>query len=272
MKKTAFVFLLVCIVAVCISAAASGEDVDPINFNNVMFSSSSGYADVGPARIGNIKKAAEKLNGFVVWPGESFSFNSVCGPYTDENGYEDACVYYEGFHEALEAHTVGGGVSQLASNVYRCAMYTAMELDEHTNHRFRFPSIKMGEDVYVGPEQNEDGTLNEDGPVSDFCFTNTFSAPVKIVCEIDEAAENISVSFLSPEPYTDRCFVETHLTSVYHKLYTSKCIGFLVRPDRTVLDRFSSVVSFDEINKDRDGDGHIDFDRYNLFEDQVTLR
>lgn len=266
MKKRFFMFLFsLMLISLPVFSAYADE------FENEMYSSATGYADVGPERLENIRLAAERLDGTVVQPGESFSFNAVCGPYTAENGYSDAPVYYERFPETENVRTVGGGVSQLASNVYRCAMYTAMRLDEHTNHRFRFPSIKMGEDVYVGPEQNEDGSLRENGSVCDFRFTNTSSAPLKISCTVDTVEERIAVSFFSTEPYTDRCFVDTDLTSVYHKLYTNVCIGFLVRPERTVFDRFSNVLTTEMINDDKDGDGHIDYDRYNLFEDQYVL-
>lgn len=237
----------------------------------LLYSSGGSISYVYPERNENIRRAAEKLDGYVVMPGETFSFNEVCGPYSQDNGYSDTNIYYEGFQAAKQIHAFGGGVSQLASHLYRCALYSNLELTEHTNHHYRFPNIQMGEDVYVGAPQNPDGTVDESGKPTDFTFINSLDSPLMIACSIDEDEGDMLVEIYSTYPKQYRVFLETHLTSIYHKLYTDKCIAFLVRPTRTVFDRYGNFISEEPVNFDRDGDGHIDYDRYDLYEEQVIL-
>lgn len=245
-------------------------DLSPL-CTDVIYTSDVGYSERYPERIHNIKTAMEKLDGIVLAPGDRFSFNTVCGPYTEENGYIESHVYYDSYPSAENITYVGGGVSELASHVYRCAIYTNLEIGEHYNHRHRFNNIQMGEDAYVGPSQKEDGTLNTDGSLSDLVFVNSLDQPVKFACSIDEENLRIQVDVLSSAPLDYRVFLKTDLTSIYHTMYTSTCIGFQVRPERNLFDRYSNYISSNSLNTDRDGDGHIDWDRYDLYQEQILL-
>lgn len=67
------------------------------------------------ALLGNIRRAAETLNGLLIAYGETFSFNDAVGPRTAENGYKKA-------ENGRNTKVLGGGVSQVAS-----ALYLALE-------------------------------------------------------------------------------------------------------------------------------------------------
>ncbi len=91
----------------------------------------TGYANSIAGRKKNIRLASNKLSGIVIGAGESFSFNSVVGKRTKENGFEDAKVILNG--EYVEG--IGGGVCQVATTVYNALLvagFTPISCTRHT--------------------------------------------------------------------------------------------------------------------------------------------
>ena len=57
-------------------------------FTNYRASFSTAYSLSTASRKHNIKLAVDKINGYVLKSGESFSFNTVVGERTEENGFQ----------------------------------------------------------------------------------------------------------------------------------------------------------------------------------------
>ena len=82
-------------------------------FKDVLGSGSTTCA--GPSnRWYNIDLAAKRLNGTILLPGETFSYNDTVGPYTLASGYKAAGTYQNG--QSVDA--TAGGICQLSSNLY----------------------------------------------------------------------------------------------------------------------------------------------------------
>lgn len=68
-------------------------------------------------RYNNISIVADRLNNYVLKPGETFSFNKVCGPYGASDGFLEATILLsDGTHDK----GYGGGVC--ASSPLLCIM------------------------------------------------------------------------------------------------------------------------------------------------------
>ncbi len=116
-------------------------------------------------RNNNLVLAAEKLNGTIVNPGETFSYNDTLGQRTVEAGFKEAGVYSgDGVEIGL-----GGGICQMSSTLYNAALLSDMEIVERSNHMFLTHYIDAGKDATVSW-----GSL-------DFRFKNNRKYPVKIV-------------------------------------------------------------------------------------------
>lgn len=115
-------------------------------------------------RVANIKKSAQKMNGYLMMPGEEFSYVDITGPYTSANGYGNAPVIVEGELQS----GIGGGVCQVSSTLYNSVLYAGLEIVEIKNHSI--PSS------YVG--KGRDAVVNDSGV--DFVFKNNLSQPVYI--------------------------------------------------------------------------------------------
>ena len=108
--------------------------------------------------------AAEAINNHVVFPGETFSFNSVVGKRTVEKGYLSAPVIVKG--ELSEG--VGGGICQVSSTLFNAVDRAGVKIIERYSHSRRVP--------YVPP--NRDATVSWYGP--DFTFSNRHNMPLLI--------------------------------------------------------------------------------------------
>ena len=116
-------------------------------------------------RTTNLKLACKAINGKIVYPGETFSFNATVGMRTAEKGYKEAYVF-----TGPNSHTMGlgGGVCQVASTMFNAALLANFSIVERHQHSQRVTYCPLGRDaaIYWGSE--------------DFKFKNNTSYPIKI--------------------------------------------------------------------------------------------
>jgi vancomycin resistance protein YoaR len=96
----------------------------------------------------NQSRAAELINGTILKPGETFSFNTIVGERTTANGFVMGTVINGGvFREEL-----GGGVSQVATTTYNAGFFGGMDDIEHHPHAFYINRYPVGREatVYYG--------------------------------------------------------------------------------------------------------------------------
>lgn len=93
----------------------------------------SEFAGSIPGRIHNVVLAAAKINGILIKPGGTFSFNDAVGDISPETGFQPAYVIKEG-------HTVlgdGGGVCQVSTTLFRAALAAGLPIVERQAHAYR---------------------------------------------------------------------------------------------------------------------------------------
>ena len=116
------------------------------------------------ARATNIKLTTAKISGYILEPGEVFSFNEVVGEASAENGYKKAPIVLYG-EKAID---YGGGVCQVSSTLYNAAEEANLEILERNSHSKEVDYVPEGKDATIAY-----GTL-------DFKFKNTTSTPIMI--------------------------------------------------------------------------------------------
>ncbi len=122
------------------------------------------YSSSSADRAYNIKLACEKINGYVLAPGDEFSYNNVVGPRTVERGFRVANVYVGNTVQP----GVGGGICQVSSTMYNAVVFADLEVTQRRNHTLPVAYVPNGRDATV----SYGGT--------DFCFKNNTSMPVEI--------------------------------------------------------------------------------------------
>lgn len=153
------------------------ENLQANLFKDVLGNTKS-YASGPATRRANIKLAASFLNGIILLPGETFSYNAYCEPYTKANGYQDAGTYQNG--KSVDA--TAGGICQLSSTLYWATLEANLETVERTQHGYNTGYLSI-----VGT----DATVFAGSP--DFKFKNSTDYPVKIEAYLD-SGNNVHVT------------------------------------------------------------------------------
>lgn len=89
--------------------------------------------------INNIRIALDSLNGVIIEPGETLSFNDMVGPITAARGYKNAQII-ENHAETITG--LSGGLNQLATTMYQASLHAGLEIMErhpHTGSVFYVP-------------------------------------------------------------------------------------------------------------------------------------
>lgn len=128
-------------------------------------------------RITNLKLACQKINQFVVEPGEEFSFNDTVGERTEERGFKEGIV----FEGKKKKKAVGGGVCQVSSTLFNAARNADLVITERHQHKREVKYVKLGDDATVAY-----GEL-------DFRFKNTQNRPVKIEAFLTNSAVYVGI-------------------------------------------------------------------------------
>jgi vancomycin resistance protein VanW len=83
-------------------------------------------------KVTNLRLAASRMDGLVIAPGETFSFNRVVGSCTRRRGYLDGMRLSNGTAQA----GVGGGICQLANLVHWMVLHSPLTVVERSEHSF----------------------------------------------------------------------------------------------------------------------------------------
>lgn len=119
------------------------EDLEKIT--EVVSEFSTRFSEGKATRSSNIRLAARKIDGIVLAPGESFSFNKVVGKRTREAGFKEAGVYKDGKHDI----DLGGGICQVSTTLYNAALFANLKIDRRQNHSMPVPYVPLGRDAAV---------------------------------------------------------------------------------------------------------------------------
>lgn len=178
-------------------------------------------------RIGNIRLAAEKINGYIMLPGDVFSFNETVGQRTEEAGFRLAGAYNDG--QVVEA--IGGGICQVSSTLYCAQMFSQLKTTNRVNHYFKVDYLDYGLDA----------TVSWKNP--DYKFTNSREYPVKIVAFLDEENSALTVEIWGTD--VDGSYVKVRHSSepVYDEKWTNTLIGYTVRAYRDIYDANGNVIN-----------------------------
>ncbi len=123
------------------------EDAEALKITEKIGEFSTNYPHADYRNI-NQSRGAELIDGVIVKPGETFSFNDTVGERTEANGFTTGTVINGGvFREEL-----GGGVSQVVTTTYNAAFFGGMVDVEHHPHAFYIDRYPVGREatVYFG--------------------------------------------------------------------------------------------------------------------------
>jgi len=133
------------IVTRAIAPQVTSDMIHDVDVSRVLSSFETDFKHHAGPRAINIATAARYLNGTVIGPGETFSFNRTVGTRTVERGFTEAPQIVA---DELEPG-VGGGVCQVASTLYAAAVYGGLETVQRRSHSRPSGYTPLGLDATV---------------------------------------------------------------------------------------------------------------------------
>ncbi|GHB52029.1 hypothetical protein GCM10010347_22360 [Streptomyces cirratus] len=136
-----------------------------------------------PYRTHNIARAVELINGSVVRPGATWSFNGTVGERTKENGFVDGIMINDGRY----VKSPGGGISAVATTMFNAVFFAGLQPVEHGAHSFYIERYPEGREATVAW-----GTL-------DLRWKNDSGHPVRIRAASTETS--VTITLLGTKKY-----------------------------------------------------------------------
>lgn len=135
--------------------------------------------DNSAGRLTNIRITCSIINGTIINPNETFSFNEIVGKPTAERGYQEAKIIVD--HKTETG--IGGGNCQVSSTLYNAVLAVpSLTVTQRSEHGKEVGYVPKGKDAAVSY-----GSL-------DFKFKNTSNNKIKINISTDD--KNITATIV----------------------------------------------------------------------------
>ena len=157
------------------------DKVNNLGINELIGRGTSTYYHSIPGRVHNISLATSRINGTLVKPGDSFSFNTALGDVSAFTGYQQAYIISGGKTILGD----GGGVCQVSSTLFRALLNSGLPITERQAHAYRVSYYEQGSSPGL------DATVYSPSP--DLKFVN--DTPGYILIEATADTKNYSLVF-----------------------------------------------------------------------------
>jgi vancomycin resistance protein YoaR len=112
-----------------------------------------------PNRLHNVRLVARLIDGRLIPPNSTFSFNEATGERSEDKGFREAPVIING-----ELQTgLGGGVCQVSTTVFNAAYEAGLSIEDRTNHALYISHYPLGRDATVNYPDTDLRFLNDTG-------------------------------------------------------------------------------------------------------------
>jgi len=163
-------------------------DVNSLGIKELIGRGASLFVGSIPARVHNVALAANRLNGLLIKPGETFSFNSALGDVSAYTGYQQAYIIKDGKTVLGD----GGGVCQVSTTLFRAALNAGLPIIERRAHAYRVhyyeEDTKPGIDATVY-SPSIDLRIQNDTPANILIQTSTDTKNMKLTFELYGASD-----------------------------------------------------------------------------------
>ena len=122
----------------------STADAKAMGITGVVGSYTTTYGGT-PGRLHNVQLVAHLIDGALIAPGATFSFNGTTGERNAGKGFQEAPVIINGELR----NGLGGGVCQVSTTVFNSAYEAGLQIDQRTNHELYISHYPTGRDATV---------------------------------------------------------------------------------------------------------------------------
>lgn len=147
----------------------------------------SSFARSEQYRITNIRAGARRMNGVLIPPGATFSFNTQLGEVNAANGFVEGLAIVDNRTQK----EWGGGLCQVSTTVFRAAFFAGLPISERHEHAFR-----IGWYEELGEPPGLDAAIFT--PYNDLRFVNDSGGWLLMESYVDLERQRLTVALYGP--------------------------------------------------------------------------
>jgi len=168
------------------------ENIDNLGLTSLIGVGESNFAGSSASRQHNIALAASKLNGWLIAPGQEFSFSENIGPIDGKSGYQLGLI----IKNKQTIPEYGGGVCQVSTTLFRAAVNSGLKVTERYPHAYPVQYYNPpGFDATVYPPKPDLKFIN-DTPA--YILLQTKIEKTKLIFEVYGTAGDRQVKIIGP--------------------------------------------------------------------------
>lgn len=157
------------------------DKVNNLGIKELLGRGTSTYYHSIPSRVHNVALAANRINGTLVKPGDTFSFNNTLGDVSAFTGYQQAYIISNGKTILGD----GGGVCQVSTTLFRALLNSGVPISERQAHAYRVSYYEQGSPPGL------DATVFSPSP--DLKFVNDTPGYILIVANADTKNYSLAI-------------------------------------------------------------------------------
>lgn len=173
---------------VTIQPSITRLSAEELQFNNLIAAGESRFTGSSDNRVHNIDNGSRLIDGTVIPPGETFSFNATVGPITAGNGFVEGLVIAPTRTEP----GIGGGICQVSTTLFRAAFWAGLPISERWQHAYRVRYYELGPNNPPG----FDAAIWR--PAQDLAFTNDTPNHILIRRVFDARRQRLMFRLMGP--------------------------------------------------------------------------
>ena len=174
-----------------VRSPALPADLNQLGIQTLLTTASTSYGGGLAERMYNIEFAANLLNGVVIMPGQTFSFNAEIGPMTLDAGFKMGYAVAETAEGVTTIPAEAGGICQVATTVFQPIFWGGYQVDQRGTHSYWIP--RYVSNGYVGLDAAVEPAVG-----LDFKWTNNSSSAVML--EVVANGQDLVVNLYGTPP------------------------------------------------------------------------
>lgn len=174
-------------------ARARADNLEELGIETHLAYGSSSFAGSSWERATNVGVAANNISYKLVAPGETFSYNELQGPITEEAGFVSGQIISGDW----TATDIGGGVCQVSTTVFRAAARAGFRFSEWHHHTWRLGFYEID----GSPPGFDAAIYQPNGPgqmTLDLSFTNTLDSWLLLMMVV--SGDTVTAHFYGRDP------------------------------------------------------------------------
>ena len=137
------------LVSAQIKQRGTREELEKVK--NLLGEFTTNYSTSSTDRAINVSTGAKKINGSLLYPGDTLSVATICGPFTIENGYAVGGAFENG----QIVDSIGGGICQVSTTLYNAALFSEIGIEKRYAHSMVVTYVDVSADAAIAGEYKD---------------------------------------------------------------------------------------------------------------------